>query len=158
MPVKVVQPADRGPMAAPLTINIVVIEAHRLCRPVAFNAKDEIVGVTLPERVARMYLDMHGEWNLPALAGISTAPLLAADGSICASVGMTRQAGCGAARCRRCACLSAPSARMLWQRSAYCVKLTEPSRSRTRHGDTIRISASRLSTSIIRLAETKVAS
>jgi hypothetical protein len=38
--------------------------------------------VTLPDRVAQMYLDMSGEWALPPLAGISTAPLLSADGSI----------------------------------------------------------------------------
>src|SRR4051812_25930705 len=34
-PVKVVQPADAGPMIATgLTVNGVVIEAHRLCQPV----------------------------------------------------------------------------------------------------------------------------
>ena len=38
--------------------------------------------MTLPDRVAQMYLDMHGEWGLPPLAGISTAPLLSADGSV----------------------------------------------------------------------------
>jgi hypothetical protein len=75
MPVKVVQPADRGPIAAPLTINTVVIEAHRLCRPVAFNAKGEKVELTLPDRVARMYLDMRGEWNLPPLAGNQHHPI-----------------------------------------------------------------------------------
>ena len=29
-----------------------------------------------------MYLDLYGEWKLPPLHGISTAPLLSADGSI----------------------------------------------------------------------------
>lgn len=37
---------------------------------------------TLPQRVAGMYLDMRGEWNLPPLDGITTAPILAEDGAI----------------------------------------------------------------------------
>ena len=32
--------------------------------------------MTLPDRVAQMYLDMSGEWHLPPLGGVSTAPLL----------------------------------------------------------------------------------
>jgi hypothetical protein len=41
-----------------------------------------LIPVTLPDRVAQMYLDMFGEWNLLPLAGISTAPLLSPDGGI----------------------------------------------------------------------------
>ncbi|MBV9154045.1 MAG: hypothetical protein JO204_19955, partial [Alphaproteobacteria bacterium] len=82
VPVKLVQPSDGGPMrAVPLTANTVVIEAHDVCQPVKLNRQGELVAVTLPERVARMYLDM-GEWSLRPLAGITTAPVLAADGSI----------------------------------------------------------------------------
>jgi hypothetical protein len=82
VPVKLVQPGDGGPMRAiPLTANTVVIEAHHLCQPVKLDRHGELVAVTLPERVARMYLDM-GEWNLQPLAGITTAPVLAADCSI----------------------------------------------------------------------------
>jgi hypothetical protein len=93
MPVKVVQPADRGPMVASrLTINGVVIEAHRLCQPVRIK-DDEHVPVTLPERVANIYLDMIGEWNLPPLAGISTAPLLSNDGAIHSDVGYNPTSG-----------------------------------------------------------------
>ena len=44
------------------------------------------VAITLPDAVARMLLDL-GEWGLPALAGVTTAPLLAADGSILVSAG-----------------------------------------------------------------------
>src|SRR5215472_1212075 len=81
-PVKLVQPSDGGPMwAVPLTVNTVVIEAHDLCQPVKVDRRGELIALTLPERVARMYLDM-GEWNLRPLAGITTAPVLAADGSI----------------------------------------------------------------------------
>jgi hypothetical protein len=40
-----------------------------------------------------MYLDMAGEWNLPPLAGISTAPLLASDGSVHDVVGYHPESG-----------------------------------------------------------------
>lgn len=88
MPVKLIQPATGGPMIArPLTVNNVVVEAHRICHPVKLDEKGKPYSVTLPERVARMYLDMAGEWKLPPLAGVSTAPLLAGDGTIRNSVG-----------------------------------------------------------------------
>jgi hypothetical protein len=84
-------------VASPLTVNSVVVEAHRLCRPVTFNAnKREIVPVTLPERVARMYLDMRGEWNLPPLTGISTAPLLSNSGTIRTAIRYDPASGLGA--------------------------------------------------------------
>jgi hypothetical protein len=93
MPVKIVRSADGRSMAAnPLTADSVVIEAHRLSRPVTIN-KREIVPVTLPERVARMYLAMRGEWNLPPLNGISTAPLLIGNGRVRRTVGYDRASG-----------------------------------------------------------------
>jgi hypothetical protein len=74
VPVKLVQPADGSPMTArPLTANNVVIETHRLCQPVKIDRNGEHVAVTLPDRVARMYLDM-GEWELQPLAGFSSNP------------------------------------------------------------------------------------
>ncbi len=94
VPVRVVQPADGGPMiAARLMLSNVVVEAHRLCRPVKLGANGECTPATLPDRVARMYLDMVGEWNLPPLAGISTAPLLAPDGGIRYAVGYDPASG-----------------------------------------------------------------
>jgi hypothetical protein len=83
MLVKLVQPAMGGPMIAMrLSVNNVVFEAHRLCQPARRDKDGNPVAITLPERVARMYLDMIGEWNLPPLHGISTAPSLAPDGSL----------------------------------------------------------------------------
>jgi hypothetical protein len=80
-PVKVVHDAEGGPpRAVSLNACRVVVEAHRLCRPVRERGED-VVPVTLSDRVARMYLNMAGEWNLPALAGITTAPVLGSDGS-----------------------------------------------------------------------------
>jgi hypothetical protein len=93
-PVRVVRSTDGRSMAAsPLTVNSVVVEAHRLCRPVTLKANGEIVEVTLPDRVARMYLDMRGEWNLPPLTGVSTAPLLVGDGRIRRAIGYDHASG-----------------------------------------------------------------
>lgn len=94
VPVKVVQSADRGPPeAVRLTVNSVVFEAHRLCCPIKQNEKGMLIPVTLPDRVARMYLDMTGEWGLPPLYGIATAPLLASDGTVRTAEGYDRVTG-----------------------------------------------------------------
>src|ERR1700683_1794743 len=83
MPVRIIKPADAGPPSATrVTKHNVVIEAHRLCQPVKFDPKGERKPITLPDRVAQMYLVMAGEWDLPPLAGVSTAPLLFADGNL----------------------------------------------------------------------------
>jgi putative DNA primase/helicase len=83
MPVRIIKPADAGPPSATrLTKYRVVVETHRLCQPVRFDAKGERQPITLPDRIAEMYLDMAGEWELPPLAGVSTAPLLSADGNV----------------------------------------------------------------------------
>jgi putative DNA primase/helicase len=82
VPVRIIKPADGGPPSAMrLTKNNVVMEAHRLCQPVKFDPGRR-KPITLPDRVAQMYLDMVGEWGLPPLAGVSTAPLLSADGKV----------------------------------------------------------------------------
>ncbi|MFZ2143002.1 MAG: hypothetical protein WAV78_39720 [Xanthobacteraceae bacterium] len=88
IPVRVVAPADKGPPSAmALTNHNVVIECHRLCQPMKMNRQGQYIPATLPDRVARMYLDMLGEWKLSPLAGVSTSPLLSADGSVRAADG-----------------------------------------------------------------------
>src|SRR5262245_52832355 len=83
LPVRVIRPVDDSlPSAVRLTKHNVVIEAHRLCQPVKVNEDGEYIPITLPERVAQMYLDMCGEWDLPPLTGVSTSPLLSPDGSV----------------------------------------------------------------------------
>ncbi len=83
LPVRLILPADGGPPSAiPLTRHNVVIETHRLCQPMREESGGRLIPTTLPDRVANMYLDMSGEWGLPPLAGISTAPLLSSTGSI----------------------------------------------------------------------------
>jgi hypothetical protein len=85
--VKIVSAADGGaPTAIQLTPNGIVMEAHQLCRPVKVQG-DEVVPVTLPERVGRMYLHLSGEWGLPPLAGVTTAPVLSGDGTMRAAEG-----------------------------------------------------------------------
>ena len=75
-------PAEGGPPKAHrLTNNGVVTLAHQLCRPVKVNAEGHHIGVTLPDRVASMYLELPN-WGLRPLAGITGAPLLQDDGSI----------------------------------------------------------------------------
>lgn len=79
---RLAHPADGGPpVAVEVTAHGVVCEAHRLAQPMAWKG-DNLSPVTLSERVAKMFLDLRGEWNLPPLDGISTAPVLADDGSI----------------------------------------------------------------------------
>ena len=88
VPARIIKPADGSlPSATPLTKHNVVMEAHRLCRPMKMDPKRGLIEVTLPDRVAQMYLDMIGEWELPSLTGVSTAPLLSADGGIRAADG-----------------------------------------------------------------------
>ena len=83
LPVRVIRPADGSlPSAVRLTKHNVVIEAHRHCQPVKVDEDGEYIPITLPDRVAQMYLDMCGEWDLPPLTGVSTSPLLSPDGSV----------------------------------------------------------------------------
>ena len=75
LPVRVIRPADgEVPSAARLTRHNVVMEAHRLSQPVKVDNDGEYIPVTLPDRVAQMYLDMCGEWDLPPLTGAARRP------------------------------------------------------------------------------------
>jgi hypothetical protein len=81
VPTKVVV-KDGRPIIKVLTRHSVVIEVHALCEPRVRDERGEEYRVTLPSRAASMYLDMQGEWNLPVLNGICTAPLLKSDGTV----------------------------------------------------------------------------
>jgi hypothetical protein len=69
---------EKVPTVVRLNACGVVRAAHQLCRPVNMDGKP----ITLPERVASLYLDMMGEWHLSPLTSITTAPILAKDGTI----------------------------------------------------------------------------
>jgi hypothetical protein len=75
---------DNAARAIAVTPDIVRIAAHRLCRPVkAGEKKGEFFDVTLSKDIAQLYLyGMAGDWGLRPLRGITTAPILEADGTI----------------------------------------------------------------------------
>jgi hypothetical protein len=88
--VKLIHPSSGGPPSARrLLPNNVIYEAHQLCQPVFYAGNGKRVPVTLPMPVAQMLLDL-GEWDLPPLAGVTTAPLLNDDGSILVHAGYNR--------------------------------------------------------------------
>ena len=84
------RPNEKAPTITRLGVNGVVRAAHDLCRPV--SCKDG-KPVTLPERVASLYLDMVGDWDLLPLVAISTAPILANDGTIQTTTGYQTASG-----------------------------------------------------------------
>jgi hypothetical protein len=73
-------------VAQVMTADGVVLAAHRASRP--FKRKIESDGSVkdvdsrLPKPIATMYLDWRGQWNLPVLNGIASAPILRDDATI----------------------------------------------------------------------------
>jgi hypothetical protein len=75
-----------GSVAHDMGPDDLALQAHLACQPYllargekgAWSERD----APLPSNIARMYLGWKGEWNLPPLNGIATAPLLSDDGSI----------------------------------------------------------------------------
>jgi hypothetical protein len=97
VPVHLVRDKRVGVLVAyPLNRDGVVRQAHRVVQPWKFmKAGDamEQVDATLPDRVARLFLDMRGDWNLRPLNGIASAPLLRAGGDIAESEGYDEATG-----------------------------------------------------------------
>ncbi|MGH6751893.1 MAG: hypothetical protein ACREDP_06965, partial [Bradyrhizobium sp.] len=82
--VKLIETAD-GFSTLDLNVHDVVNHAHQVCRPVVKKiVRGEIVSepVTLPDRIARLYLNRHDAWGVPHLDAICRAPILSNDGSI----------------------------------------------------------------------------
>lgn len=69
-----------------MQISNIVMKAHECCQPVLIGRNGNERAITLPDKVARMYLES-AEWRVKPLAGISTAPLLRADGVIVSQPG-----------------------------------------------------------------------
>jgi hypothetical protein len=92
-PARIARDRARGcAVVEPLTTNSVVNEAHRIARPWEWarnrrTGKMERRDITLPERVAKLYLDHREGWGLRPLDGITSAPLLHDDGTIRAAEG-----------------------------------------------------------------------
>jgi len=92
VPVRLAIDTQRGGLvAAPLDLAGVVNECHAVARPwtnsKARSGEPVRQDVTLPDRVARLYLARQGAWQLRPLDGIASAPLLAVDGSARAAEG-----------------------------------------------------------------------
>ena len=85
-PVRLLQDGQYGgTVARQLTRESVVIAAHGVAQPYSMKStgrKSVEVDVTLPDRLAALYLDMVGGWGLPPLHGIAYAPILSADGTM----------------------------------------------------------------------------
>ncbi len=87
---------QEGMVAHPMTPEGVIREAHGCCRPYVMRERKESmveVDAPLPKGVALMYLDMRGEWGLPPLNGVASAPLLDEAGGIRAHQGYDPKTG-----------------------------------------------------------------
>jgi hypothetical protein len=77
---------QQGTVAQEITPDALVLTAHTLCRPYVLKTKQTgavyEADARLPRSFAVMYLCWRGEWRLPPLNGIATAPLLQDDGAI----------------------------------------------------------------------------
>ncbi|MXP63901.1 hypothetical protein E0493_11145 [Roseomonas sp. M0104] len=74
-----------GQTIEPLTVSGVVHEAHQVVRPfrlVKVGKEVRREDITLPERVAKLYLDNKAACGLRPLDGITSAPILRGDGTV----------------------------------------------------------------------------
>jgi hypothetical protein len=84
--------------ARPAEINMLGVEgtahaAHEVCRPYLVDPRGKRNNVTLPERVAKLYLALNGRWHLRPLHGICGSVLLDNDGGIHAHEGYHAPSG-----------------------------------------------------------------
>jgi hypothetical protein len=88
---------QRGILAQVMTPDTLVLMTHAVCRPYVLKVTPERsaieVDARLPRSLAAMYLDWRGEWRLPPLNGIASAPLLRDDGSIASGEGYDAVSG-----------------------------------------------------------------
>ena len=80
-----------GKKAQIVSPDLLVMIAHQICRPYMSkefsDGRIEETNIKLPMDVARMYLAWQGDWRLPHLRGISSAPMLTEEGLIHSSSG-----------------------------------------------------------------------
>jgi hypothetical protein len=88
---------QRGTVAQMMTPDALVLMTHKNCRPYVLKARQDgtiaAVNARLPRSLAVMYLDWRGEWQLPPLNGIASAPLLRDDGTINSTPGHDQMTG-----------------------------------------------------------------
>lgn len=94
MPVRLVRDPVRGGLQAHfMTPEGIVLKAHSVARPYKITKTGEAVDARMPRDLAAMYLDCRGDWKLPVLNGVSSAPLLRDDGEIFAKNGYDAATG-----------------------------------------------------------------
>jgi hypothetical protein len=80
-PVEIVAETGNMPRAITVTPETVRVFAHEICTPVKI-VKDKMIRTTLNKDIANLYLrGLQGRWGLKPFNGITTAPILASDGS-----------------------------------------------------------------------------
>jgi hypothetical protein len=80
-PIQVVHETDGMPRAVPVTPEMVRVFADEICTPTKVVKKRK-VRVTLSKDISNLYLHgLVGQWDLKPFNGITTAPILASDGS-----------------------------------------------------------------------------
>jgi hypothetical protein len=86
-----------GTVAQIMTPDALVLMAHTVCRPYVLKELKDGTVVEVDARLSRpfavMYLHWRGEWRLPPLNGIASAPLLEDDGAIHSAQGYDRASG-----------------------------------------------------------------
>ena len=92
VPVRLAQDQSQGgAVAQVLSPDILVLLAHRVCRPYQIKQRKDCstyeADVRLPRPFAVMYLDWRGEWRLPSLHGIASSPLLVDEGTVLSGEG-----------------------------------------------------------------------
>ena len=93
----VVDQVQRSTVAQVMSPDALVLMGHTVCRPYVLKAKNDHTlseaNARLPRQFAVMYLEWRGEWKLPQLNGIATAPLLHEDGTIKSAEGYDPNSG-----------------------------------------------------------------
>ena len=86
-----------GAFAQEVTPDALMLMTHQVCRPYVLKAKGDgtfqETDTHLPRWLAVMYLEWCGEWQLPPLNGIATAPMLQDDGTIKSAKGYDPASG-----------------------------------------------------------------
>jgi hypothetical protein len=86
-----------GTVAQVMTPHLLVLATHSVSRPYVLKANPDGAVIEknarLPRHLATMYLEWRGEWRLPPLNGITTAPLLRDDGTIACATAYDRASG-----------------------------------------------------------------
>ncbi len=83
---------QKGIVAQTMTPDSLVLMAHGVCRPYAIKKAGE-TDIRLPRAFAVMYLEWRGQWCLPPLNGVASAPLLQGDGTITSTEGYDPASG-----------------------------------------------------------------